>query len=182
MGKVGQRAVVCGASMAGLFAARVLSDFCEAVVLVERDRLPDGAEHRPGMPHGRHLHALLSTGSETLGQLFPDLLNELVTAGATVLDDETPVYVRFGRHELYRSAELAGPASLVLYQPSRPLLESHVRRRVRAIENVKFLDGHDVVEPIADRARRVTGVRVANRDTGEETVPTRSTPAPKSGR
>ena len=171
MSKLGQRAVVCGASMAGLLAARVLSDFYEAVTLVERDRLPDGPEQRRGVPQGRHLHALLSTGSETLGQLFPGLLDQLVTAGATVLDNEpSRVYVRLGRHELDRLGKFADPASLVLYQPSRPFLESHVRRRVRAIENVRILDGHDVVEPIADRAHRVTGVRVVNRDTGEETV------------
>jgi hypothetical protein len=39
--------------MAGLLAARVLSDFYEAVTLVERDRLPDGAEQRRGVPQGR---------------------------------------------------------------------------------------------------------------------------------
>ena len=88
----------------------------------------------------------------------------------TVLDSDTRVYLRLGRHELDRLAKLADPASLVVYQPSRPFLESHVRRRVRAIENVRILDGHDVVEPIADRAHRVTGARVVNRDTGEETV------------
>lgn len=170
MSKLGQRAIVCGASMAGLLAARVLSDFYESVTLVERDRLPDGPEQRRGVPQGRHLHALLSTGSKTLGQLFPGLLDELVTAGATVLENETPVYVRVGRHELYRSAELVDPASLVLYQPSRPFLESHVRRRVRVIENVRILDGHDVIEPIADRAHGVTGARVVNRVTGKETV------------
>lgn len=170
MSKLGQHAIVCGASMAGLLAARVLSDFYEAVTLVERDRLPDGPEQRRGVPQGRHLHALLSTGSKAMGQLFPGLLDELVSAGATVLDNKTPVYVRLGRHELYRSAEFADPASLVVYQPSRPFLDSHVRRRVRAIENVRILDGHDVVEPIADRAHGVTGARVVNRDTGEETV------------
>ena len=121
MSKLGQRATVCGASMGGLLAARVLSDFYEAVTLVERDRLPDGPEQRRGVPQGRHLHALLTTGSKTLGQLFPGLLDELVIAGATVLGNETPVYVQLGRHELNRSAELADPASLVLYQPSRPL-------------------------------------------------------------
>ncbi|OBA84207.1 hypothetical protein A9W99_05230 [Mycobacterium sp. 1164966.3] len=157
--------------MAGLLAARVLSDSYEAVTLVERDRLPDGAEQRRGVPQGRHFHALLSTGSTTLGELFPGLLDELVTAGANVLDNEpSRVYVRFGRHELHLSGEFTDPASLVLYQPSRPFLESHVRRRVRAIENVRILEAHDVVEPIADRALRVTGARVVNRDTGEETV------------
>src|SRR5882757_1038858 len=98
MSKRGQRAIVCGASMGGLLAARVLSDFYEEVTLVERDRLPDGAEQRRGVPQGRHLHSLLSTGSKALGQLFPGLLDELVAAGAKVLDNEpSRVYVRLGR-------------------------------------------------------------------------------------
>lgn len=166
-----QRAIVCGASMAGLLATRVLSDFYGAVTLVERDPLPDGPEQRRGVPQARHFHALLSTGSKALGELFPGLLDELVAAGANVVDNEpSRAYVRFGRHELDGSGKFADPASLVVYQPSRPFLDSHVRRRVRAIENVRILDGHDVVEPIADRARRVTGARVVNRDTGVETV------------
>jgi 2-polyprenyl-6-methoxyphenol hydroxylase-like FAD-dependent oxidoreductase len=170
MTKRGQRAVVCGASMAGLLAAGVLSDFYETVTLVERDRLPDGPEQRRGVPQARHLHALLSAGSTALGQLFPGLLDELVTAGANVVDNETRVYVRFGRHDLDSLGNAADPAALVFYQPSRPFLDSHVRRRVRAIENVRILDGHDVVQPIAERADRVTGARVVNRDTGEETA------------
>ena len=170
MSKLGQRAIVCGASMAGLLAARVLSDFYETVTLVERDRLPDGPEQRRGVPQGRHWHALLSTGSKALDQLFPGLLDELAAAGANVLDNDTRVYVRLGQHVQHRLATLADPAALVFYQPSRPFLESHVRRRVRAIENVRIFDGHDVVEPIADRTHRVTGARVVNRDTGEETL------------
>ncbi|WP_217695719.1 NAD(P)/FAD-dependent oxidoreductase [Mycobacterium sp. SP-6446] len=169
--ELGQRAVVCGASMAGLLAARVLSDFYETVTLVERDRLPDGAEQRRGVPQGRHFHALLSTGSKTLGELFPDLLDELVAGGANVLDNEpSRAYIRLGRHELDLSGKFADPAALVLYQPSRPFLESHVRRRVRALANVRILEGHDVVEPIAGQSDGVTGVRVVNRDTGAETV------------
>jgi 2-polyprenyl-6-methoxyphenol hydroxylase-like FAD-dependent oxidoreductase len=149
----------------------VLSEFYEEVTLVERDRLPDGPEQRRGVPQGRHFHALLSTGSKTLGQLFPGLLDELVTAGANVLDNEpSRVYVRFGRHELDCLGKFADPASLVVYQPSRPFLDSHVRRRVRAIGNVRILDGHDVVEPIVDGAHRVTGARTVNRDNGVETV------------
>ena len=75
---------------------------------------------------------------------------------------------RIGEHEVNRSGKLADPAALVIHLASRPLLESHVRRRVRVIENVTVLDGHDVVEPVADQVGRVTGARVVNRDTGEE--------------
>lgn len=171
MSKLGHRAIVCGASMGGLLAARALSEFYDEVTLVERDRLPDGAEQRRGVPQGRHFHALLSTGSKALDELFPGLLDELVAGGAQVLDNEpSSTYVRLGRHELDLSGTFVDPASLVTYQPSRPFLESHVRRRVRAIDNVTILEGHDVVEPIADRAHRVTGARVVNRATGEETV------------
>ena len=84
---LGERAVVCGAGMAGLLAAKVLSDFYESVVLVERDRLPDTAAQRRGVPQGRHFHALMSRGSQVLDRLFPGLLDELAAAGATVCDD-----------------------------------------------------------------------------------------------
>ncbi len=40
---VGTHAVVLGASMAGLLAARVLAEFYESVTVVERDELPDAA-------------------------------------------------------------------------------------------------------------------------------------------
>jgi succinate dehydrogenase/fumarate reductase flavoprotein subunit len=47
-------------------------------------------------------------------------------------------------------------------------LESQVRRRVSAVDNVEILDGHDFVEPIAPNEHRVTGARVVNCDTGAE--------------
>ncbi|MFZ1179342.1 MAG: hypothetical protein WAO15_24415 [Mycobacterium sp.] len=64
MAKVGNHAVVLGASMAGLLAARSLAEFFDTVTVVERDPLPDtlsdkGAARR-GVPQGRHLHGLLA--------------------------------------------------------------------------------------------------------------------------
>ena len=41
MPELGERAVVLGASMGGLVAARVLTDFFRTVTVVERDALPD---------------------------------------------------------------------------------------------------------------------------------------------
>src|ERR1700739_1898300 len=79
---VGDHAVVLGASMGGLLAARVLADFYDAVTVVERDVLPDTAANRRGVPQGRHSHLLLGRGSQILGELFPGLLDELVAAGA----------------------------------------------------------------------------------------------------
>jgi 2-polyprenyl-6-methoxyphenol hydroxylase-like FAD-dependent oxidoreductase len=172
MSKLGDRAIVCGAGMGGLLAARVLSEFYETVTVVERDKLSDDASPRRGIRQGRHSHVLWSRGLQELARLFPGLLDELVAIGATVCDDGdlSGVSIRVGGHEYNRSCKFADPASVVIYLLSRPLLESQVRRRVRAIDNVEILDGHDVVEPVAVQSDRVTGAQVVNRDTGAERV------------
>jgi heterodisulfide reductase subunit A-like polyferredoxin len=48
----GHHAVVIGGSMAGLLAARVLSDHFEQVTIIERDQLTGDAEARKGIPQG----------------------------------------------------------------------------------------------------------------------------------
>jgi len=57
-------AIVMGASMAGLLAARVLSEHYQRVTVIERDELPPIGAHRRGVPHGRHLHGLHPRGRE----------------------------------------------------------------------------------------------------------------------
>ncbi|WP_319453030.1 MULTISPECIES: 2-polyprenyl-6-methoxyphenol hydroxylase-like oxidoreductase [unclassified Mycobacterium] len=165
-------AVVCGASMAGLFAARVLSDFYESVTVVERDVLPETVAQRRGVAQGRHLHMMLSPGSTYADELFPGLLDELAAAGAHLPDptDPSPLYLRFGAHELCRTGRFTSPDQIVILLASRPLLEHHVRRRVSQLENVTFQDGHDVVEPIVGPPDRVSAVRIVDRATGETQV------------
>lgn len=87
MPELGERAVVLGASMSGLLAARVLADFFETVTVVDRDELPDDPANRRGVPQGRHVHVLLPSGAQILDELFPGILNELVAEGAPVWDD-----------------------------------------------------------------------------------------------
>src|SRR5215831_10167032 len=79
------RAVVLGASMAGLLAARVLADFYRRVTIIERDPLPPSGSDRKGVPQGRHAHALLPRGAQILGELFPGILAGLAAAGVPVL-------------------------------------------------------------------------------------------------
>ncbi len=172
MPALGERAVVLGASMGGLLAARVLADFFGTVTVVERDVLPDGPVIRRGVPQGRHVHVLLARGAQILDELFPGLLNELVADGVPVWDDGelSKLHLSFGGHEMLRSGEIAfEPKTLAVYMPSRPLLECHVRQRLRAIRNVTILGGHEVTElkSTADR-KRVTGVRVVSREGGAE--------------
>jgi 2-polyprenyl-6-methoxyphenol hydroxylase-like FAD-dependent oxidoreductase len=168
MPTTGSRAVVLGAGMSGLLSARVLSDFYESVTVLERDQLPDQPSHRKGVPQGRHLHQFLTRGTQVLGELFPGILDELVDAGA-VINDPSLIYARFGRYELCCTGTLADPQALLYYQASRPFMEFHVRRRVAALGNVTFLDGHEVIDLVAT-ADALTGVRMTNCDTGAATI------------
>jgi 2-polyprenyl-6-methoxyphenol hydroxylase-like FAD-dependent oxidoreductase len=61
--RIGDRAVVVGASMAGLLAAHVLANSYGQVIVIDRDQLPERSMHRRGVPHGRHLHALAGAGA-----------------------------------------------------------------------------------------------------------------------
>jgi 2-polyprenyl-6-methoxyphenol hydroxylase-like FAD-dependent oxidoreductase len=170
MNKRGDRAIVCGAGVGGLLAARVLSEFYGTVTVVERDKLSDAVAPRRGVPQGRHFHVLWSRGSRELGELFPGLHDDLVAAGATVCDDGSlaQVSIRVAGHEYNRTGKFSDPTSVVIHLLSRPLLESQIRRRVAAIPTVEFLDGHDMVEPIAAQPQQVTGALVVNRDSGVE--------------
>ncbi|WP_216843896.1 FAD-dependent oxidoreductase [Phytoactinopolyspora alkaliphila] len=160
MRQIGDHAVVLGAGVGGLLAARVLADAYERVTLVERDTLPGGAEHRRGVPQARHVHALLPRGSQILEELFPGILQELVAGGVPLLDNFTSLHFSVAGHVLCPKPVADEP----VYQPSRPYLEAALRARVRAMPGLVFADGCDVVGLAAPDARdRVTGARVMRR-------------------
>jgi 2-polyprenyl-6-methoxyphenol hydroxylase-like FAD-dependent oxidoreductase len=52
----------------------------------------------------------------------------------------------------------------------QPFVDFHVRRRVAAIPHVNFLDHHNVSEPTVITRDRVSGVLLADRDTGRRTA------------
>ena len=79
MRRIGEHAVMIGAGVAGLLAARALADAYERVTVIERDRLPARIEGRRGVPQGEHAHTLLARGQACLEQLLPGL----VDAGAS---------------------------------------------------------------------------------------------------
>jgi 2-polyprenyl-6-methoxyphenol hydroxylase-like FAD-dependent oxidoreductase len=181
--KLGEHAVVLGASMGGLLAARVLADFYDAVTVVERDVLPDDRVNRRGVPQGRHVHALLGRGSLILAELFPEFLDELVADGAPVMDytDMSKAFFSFSGHQLMRSGGFRDIAPLFI--PSRPLLEGLVRRRLRETANVTLLEGYDFVDLTSTTARdRVTGARIRSRDGDGERVLTSDLVADATGR
>ena len=81
---VGDTAIVVGASMAGLCSARVLADRFDAVVVIDRDRLPHRPEPRRQVPQGRHPHLLLTAGARLLEGWLPGILDQLRASGAVI--------------------------------------------------------------------------------------------------
>jgi len=165
--QIEDRAIVLGASMAGLLAAHVLADSYGQVIVIERDQLPETSMHRRGVPHGRHLHALAARGQQALEELFPGLTAELVAHGAMAGSLLANARMCLSGHRLRQT-----DTGLVLLCASRPFLEAHVRARVRVHPNVTWLDRCDVVGLAASPdSRRVTGARVLRRaDSSAEEV------------
>jgi 2-polyprenyl-6-methoxyphenol hydroxylase-like FAD-dependent oxidoreductase len=172
MAKLGDHALVLGGSISGLLAARVLSDFYGSVTVVERDQLSDDCANRRGVPQGRHPHALLARGAQTIKALFPGLLDDLVADGVPMGDDGdlSRFYLGYSGHVMVHSGTATGDLNeIAVYQPSRPMLECHIRRRLRALENVTIIDGHDVTDLTATPDRsRVTGAWIVGHDGGVE--------------
>lgn len=78
--RLGSRAVVLGAGMAGLVAARVLADQYAQVVVVERNTVGVTGP-RAGVPQGHHAHALLARGQEVMERLLPGMQADLTADG-----------------------------------------------------------------------------------------------------
>jgi 2-polyprenyl-6-methoxyphenol hydroxylase-like FAD-dependent oxidoreductase len=153
---LGAHAVVIGGSMAGLLAARVLSERFERVTIVEKDHFPATAENRKGVPQGRHVHGLLTGGFHAMQSLFPGLEAELLQAGAPAGDLTGSFrWHQFGRYKARFESGLGGITI------SRPLLEATLRARVLALPNVEVREGARVHGLLSTPDRRtVTGVRL----------------------
>jgi 2-polyprenyl-6-methoxyphenol hydroxylase-like FAD-dependent oxidoreductase len=164
-----EHAVVLGAGIAGLLAAAALADAGHRVSIIERDRLPDSASARRGIPQGPHLHSLLSKGWQTMEELVPGLISDVIAAGAHILDDArlgARMHVQNGPYAFNRTDPVSDPAALATYQVTRPQLEYSLRRRVAALPNLTITDGHDVGELVAGQPDHITGVTITDRQTG----------------
>jgi 2-polyprenyl-6-methoxyphenol hydroxylase-like FAD-dependent oxidoreductase len=158
---VQDHAVVIGASIAGLLHAQVLSRHFARVTLIERDALPDGPEHRPGVPQSRHVHVMLKRGHDLLERFFPGLADEELAAGAPRIDWAREQYWYFAGG--YRPRFQYHPIPAL----SRVCLEWLVRKRVLAARNIELRQQTEVSGWLHTPERdRVTGVRLSSREGG----------------
>lgn len=154
MSKIGSHAVVIGASIGGLLAARALANHFQSVTVLERDHFPADDIPRKGVPQGRHAHGLLARGGDVIESFFPGWTKEVVAAGGLSGDIANDV------HWVGHGVRLkAGPSDLSGLLASRPVLEGHVRRRLMAFAAVRLIEGCDVVDLLTE-GETVRGVRV----------------------
>ena len=160
----GRHAVVLGGSLAGLLAARVLSDHFEKVTLIERDAFTETCETRRGIPQANHVHGLLVRGRQILEDLFPGLQDQMVADGAPVVDmaNEIAWFTRAGWGVRF-------PSDLKVLAFTRPLLDLHVRRRLAGNANVELLDNTDVLRLLpGSTANQLSGVLICPRNGGSD--------------
>jgi len=165
MKQIGQHAVVIGASMGGLLAARALSEFFGTVTILERDAFPPSDIPRKGVPQGQHAHGLLARGGEVIEAFFPGWTDEVVASGG-------------GRGDIAGDTIWIGhgvtlntvPGTLKGLLASRPVLEGHLRRRLLELPNVRAVEKCAVqgLVTLPDRSA-VQGVRF-KLDAGAEQV------------
>jgi 2-polyprenyl-6-methoxyphenol hydroxylase-like FAD-dependent oxidoreductase len=154
------KAIVIGASMGGLLAARALADHFEQVTLLERDTFPPAGKNRKGVPQGKHTHVLLGLGREIMEAYLPGLTQELTRLGAVRIADASLNVRWFTEGGFHKPGTSGFPAVGV----SRPTLEAAVRSRVLALPNVQAIEGCDVRGLVtAAGDSRVSGVRLVRR-------------------
>jgi 2-polyprenyl-6-methoxyphenol hydroxylase-like FAD-dependent oxidoreductase len=160
----GKKAIVIGASMAGLLTARVLADYFEQVTLLERDKFSPPGANRKGVPQGKHTHVLLECGRQIMECYLPGLTEELTRLGAANITDVSG-NIRWFHSGGYHRPGMSGIAGIGV---SRPTLEATVRSRVLALPNIEARQECNVQDlvMIADKSR-VTGVRLEDRRAGE---------------
>jgi 2-polyprenyl-6-methoxyphenol hydroxylase-like FAD-dependent oxidoreductase len=170
---VGRQAVVIGAGMGGLSAARALAEHFEQVVVIENDALPAEAAPRPGTPQCKHVHGLLMGGLQALDSFFPGFEQVLLEAGAvpmrlsSELRYEVPGYDPFPQRDL----------GLQILCMTRPLIEATVRKKIAQHGNISLRECCKAQELVVgtrshgkasgktgDNATEITGVRCGHGD------------------
>lgn len=155
-GHVEDHAVVLGAGLAGLLAARVLARRFSRVTVIERDELPEGdPAFRPGIPQSRHVHILWSRGVELIELMLPGITSRLVADGAALLNSPRD-FLWLSPADWFRP--VSGAKILVA---GRELLDWRVRQEVLRNPRIRIRGGTAATGLVAGPGgRSVSGVEL----------------------
>ena len=170
--------IVIGGSIAGLFAAKVVSEVFNHVTLIERDPLSQSPQPRRGVPQSVQPHVLFTRGFQIMEQHFPRLGEALAAAGAVSIDwgREFHLFSLGGWNTTFD-----GESQLQSVTCSRYLLETVIRQQVAKLPNVQFLDGCKV-QGLVMAGSAIQGVRYQRLGDGKSTTLTAQLVVDASGR
>lgn len=158
-------AVVIGGGIAGMCAARALSDYYDRVIVLERDLYPTGVGERRGVPQARMFHTLLERGRREIEALFPGFHRRLDQRGAPKVGYGFNAALMTPRGWTRNSPFLAQRSLLT----SRNFLEAVIREMFLEVPNVEVRQETEVLRlratdgPMGLQCR---GVEVRSRASG----------------
>jgi 2-polyprenyl-6-methoxyphenol hydroxylase-like FAD-dependent oxidoreductase len=153
---LGRHAIVVGAGIGGLTAAKALSSYFANVTVLERDALPPAPIVRTGTPQARQIHVLLRGGLDALIEFFPEFETELERAGAVRVRVGSESLVEIPGFDPFPQRDL-GFDYLCM---TRPLVEFVVRRSVEQQSNIALKSRCRVTQFLESPNRAaVAGVR-----------------------
>src|SRR5262245_29602209 len=152
--QLGNEAIVVGAGMGGLGAAAALSPHFRRVSVIEKDDPGDGRSPRVGVGQGAHTHTLLKGGETSLEKLLPGFTDGLYKAGGVPLRVGMDVqFLDFG------GVMPDCDTGFDITAMSRPLYETVLRDKVRALGNVDMAF-ETPVKRFAVEGGRCTGIEL----------------------
>jgi 2-polyprenyl-6-methoxyphenol hydroxylase-like FAD-dependent oxidoreductase len=162
---LGKHAIVIGSGIAGMLAARVLSEFFERVTVLERDDLRNPLEPRRFVPQGHHAHFLLKGGERSMENLSPGLVQDIADLGAVPVRIVQDIIVSGFLEQPRRDLDIT------CHCQTRGLLEYCLRRRLTEHLDVETLWDCSVTALLADRDKRlILGVKYRDRGAMERSL------------
>ncbi|MET0283641.1 MAG: FAD-dependent monooxygenase [Polyangiales bacterium] len=149
-----QRAIVIGGSVAGLLAARALSERFARVTVLERDDPSTRV-----VPEAQHFHGLLAGGLVAFESLLPGFAEGARVRGGRVVD--VGEFARWSLEGVLLPAMQTGLRGIAM---ARADLEQLLRERVANYDHIE-LRANARVAGLLGSAWKITGVRL---DDGEE--------------
>jgi 2-polyprenyl-6-methoxyphenol hydroxylase-like FAD-dependent oxidoreductase len=161
-----EKAVIIGGGISGKLAARVLSDFFQEVIIIERDPEPQGPFPRKGAPQGEHVHALLLAGATGLEELFPGISDKFNASGAIKINSTHDL--AWFHHGVWK-LRFAGDYTTILQ--TRPHLEWHIEQYIKSISNVNIQYGQTVQKYLYNEVeKRIIGVEIIGGSNSKRTI------------
>ena len=145
------KAVVIGGSIAGLLTARVLSEYFQEVIIIEKDKYENDKSIRKGTPQANHIHILLVKGKEILLNFFPDLEKELVKKGANKID-----FLNDSRYRLPSGWAPKFNSGIITFTCTRTLLENTIRNQILKISKIKIQEGKEITSFVLKKSNKIS--------------------------